>query len=97
MDNKYLKKVFDTIVSETNINKEKNNIRFPWFNMKLNHLGVMLESHLSYRLREPHPIYYPFSNHCEDVYGLTDYEIDQVWDNYKEMLKDIVKVNKLIE
>ncbi len=34
---------------------------------------------------------YLFRNHCEEVYGLSEEEIEYVWNEYKNIIKDKIK------
>lgn len=86
----FLDKVYNIIVKQTIIDNENNLISFPWYRMRLDHLGVIFEGPNMWRDEEPHPISYPFFNHCEDIYGLTREETIYLWHNYKRMLRDIV-------
>lgn len=87
----FLDKVYNTIVKETIIDKKNNLISFPWYNIRLEHLRVFFEGPNIWRDKEPDSIYYPFLNHCVDIYGLTDSETYSLWYNYKNMLRDIIE------
>ena len=93
MDKKkeFLNKVYNTIVKETIIDKKNNIISFPWYNIRLDQLWVFFEGPNIWRDKEPHSIYYPFLNHCVDIYGLTDSETYSLWYNYKNFLRDIIE------
>ena len=95
MDIKYLKKVLRNILSETHINYKESKIYFPWFFMDIDHLKIVFLSPHVDRPIEPQTIYYNFFNHCIDVYGLTEKEIDYIWPTFKSFLKDIV--NKVLK
>ena len=82
MDNKFLDKVLGQIVSETKIDyRGRGKIFTPFLP---HHYPTHFSFHFSsYRSN--------FFNHCKDVYGLNEQEIDYVWKVYRGIIKD--KVN----
>ena len=82
MDKKFLNKVLDQIMSETTIDyRGKGKIFTPFLP---HHYPTHFSFHFSsYRSN--------FFNHCKDVYGLNEQEIDYVWKVYRGIIKD--KVN----
>jgi hypothetical protein len=82
MDKKFLNKVVDQIVRETEIDYDKEEIQFPFFSD-----SSSFRFYSSYILVS---IYVPSSltKHCKDVYGLNEQEIDYVWEEYKHIIKD---------
>ena len=91
MENKdFLDKVYNIIVKQTILDKENNLISFPWYRMRLDHLKNVFDGPNMWRDTEPHPMYYPFFNHCVEIYGLTEEETIYLWYTYKRMLIDIV-------
>ena len=82
MDNKFLHKVVDQIVSETSLDYDMGEIQFPFSSLKL-FLFKPSSSHLS-----PAHFQYIFSDHCEDIYGLNEEETDYVWEEYIKIIKD---------
>ena len=89
MDNKFLHKVVDQILSETRIDyRGKGKIFTPFslpslFSLLLSPLPSPLPS--SYRSN--------FFNHCKDVYGLNNEESKYVWEEYKRIIKDKINSN----
>jgi hypothetical protein len=82
MDYKFLDKVLDQMVSETRIDYDKEEIQFPFFPLpSLFHLFLLL---LPF-----------FSEHCKDIYGLNDDEIDYVWKEYRNIIIYKIKNNGL--
>ena len=82
MDNKYLNKVLDQLVSETRIDKNRGVIESPFFYS------------LYSSLRTSFPVLFlsslpSFSDHCKDVYGLNDDEVKYIWNEYKHIIKDM--------
>ena len=73
MDYKFLDKVLDQIVSETEMDYEKERAYTPFFSF----ISTSFFSLSSYRS--------PFTKHCKEVYGLNIQEIQYVWNNYREI------------
>jgi len=76
MENNYLDKVVDQIVSETRIDYDKEKLHTPFPNILSKYL-------LIFGL----PSYY-FTHHCKEVYGLNEDEVSYVWNEYKNIIKD---------
>ena len=76
MDYKFLDKVVDQIVRETRIDYDEGRLYTPFT--------------LSPILFFPFSLYktIPFSQHCKEVYGLNEDEIDYVWRGYKVVIRD---------
>ena len=86
MDKKFLDKVIGQIVYETRIDYGMEEIQFP--SAPPSPLPVfffVLVSRLSSY----------FFDHCRDVYGLNDNEIEYVWKEYREIIKDKIENNGL--
>jgi hypothetical protein len=82
MDKKFLNKVVYHIVKETRIDYTRGRVRTPF-----PFLPFLLSSSLSL---PPFDLF--FSEHCENVYGLNNKEIDYVWKEYKDIID-----NKIIK
>mgnify|MGYP003974049627 CR=1 FL=1 len=84
MDKKFLHKVIDQIVSETRIdyNELSPTLYTPFLPSSL---------YLSPSFPFLPPSSASFSNHCRDVYGLNNDEVDYVWDEYKKIIYDKIK------
>ena len=88
MDYKFLNKVIDQLVSETRIDYDKERVNAPFFP----------SSFLSFPLLSNFPHSIPpslfsslrFFEHCESVYGLNDEEVNYVWNEYVQTIKDII-------
>ena len=92
MDKKFLHKVLDQIVRETMIGNDQNEgsidkgygdvMNTPFYTSFPTHLFFIHST--TFRPTT-------FSDHCEDVYGLKEQEIEYVWNEYRDIIKD--KVN----
>ena len=90
MDYKFLNKVLDQLVRETEIDKNRGVIESPFFSLILVSSFLHLPSFRS-SLLLPSFTFLSFSDHCKDVYGLNDDEIEYVWKEYRETIID--KIN----
>lgn len=81
-NNIYLDKVVEFLVRDTNIDYENEKIGTPFFQFSPLTFSFLLFFSLS--LLSPHY----FTSYCKVVYGLTDQEIEYVWKEYKEIIKD---------
>jgi len=88
MDYKFLNKVLDQLVRETEIDKNRGVIESPFFSLILVSSFILLPSSLSFLSLPSLPT---FSDHCKDVYGLNDDEIEYVWKEYVQTIID--KIN----
>ena len=88
MDYKFLNKVVDQIVSETTIDYENDRIFTPFspsFFSSLLLFSIVKDwntSPLLHRL---------LRRHCKEIYGLNNDEVDYVWNEYRDIIKD--KIN----
>ena len=99
MDYKFLNKVIDQILSETIVDNRysgheiwvSRNISVPFSHKPISFQsflpGPLTSSRFRKRDRRP-PIYTLFEQHCKDVYGLNDDEIDYIWDEYEKIIRD---------
>lgn len=78
--NDYLDKIVEFLVTDTDIEYGKKMIRYPF-------LPSTLFSFFS-SFRTPYVKETPFSKYIKDNYGLTDEEIDYVWEEYKNIILD---------
>ena len=93
MHYKFLNKVVGLIVYETKIEHEKERIYFP-FMPRYPKYSIHLYSDPFFPFRsddinDSGP--FSFRKHCRNVYGLNDYEIKYVWEQYKIIIRDKVK------
>jgi hypothetical protein len=84
MDYKFLDKVVDQIVSETRIDyntQEGDDEERIYTPFSSNHPNFPFKySSLV--------LFYSFTKHCKEVYGLNEDEINYVWNKYKNIIKD---------
>ena len=88
MDKNYLDKVLDQIVSETRIDYEKEKVYTPFTSYPLTSYSLFI----SYTTPFPLTLL-RFRKHCRDVYGLNEQEIEYVWEEYRQIIKDKLKNN----
>jgi hypothetical protein len=81
MNKKFLDKVIDQIVYETEIDYDRKVIGTPFSSILL-----PLHSFIPFLSSS-------FLKQCRDVYGLNEQEIEYVWEEYREIIKDIIKNN----
>ena len=89
MNEEFLNKVYDQIISETRV--IDNKIHAPFFSPSLFNF-----SYFSYVCSISIPLPSSFYSHCRDVYCLkNDQEIEYVWTKYKEELTAIINEKEL--
>ena len=84
MDYKFLHKVIDQIVSETILDYDRKVIETP-FPLPLSTFFPLSPTFFF----SPSP--FSLLKHCKEVYGLNKQEIEYVWEEYREIIKD--KIN----
>ena len=94
MDKKFLHKVIDQLVYETEIDHDNGSIYFPFI------LDIVMSYSYDGTIYQKLMIFFtmgefisPFINHCRDIYGLNGEEILYVSGKYKDILKDKIKNN----
>jgi hypothetical protein len=80
MNKKFLNKVADRLVKETRIEFTKGSVLTPFLPFPLSSFPFLLL---------PFDLF--FSEHCENVYALNNEEIDYVWKEYRNTIKDKIK------
>ena len=87
MDKKFLNRVLDQLVSETTIDYDKETIRTPFPLINPNAFARYLFTSSSPIFhRQPSP-FISFINHCRDVYGLNDDEVNYIWVKWRDIIK----------
>ena len=92
MDNRFLNKVVDQIISETMIDYDMEEIQFPFPALPL--LTSFFSPFVTLFFRPSSLLsFIPplFTKHCKNVYGLNEEETEYVWDEYREIIID--KIN----
>ena len=85
MNNKYIDKVIGSLVRGTKIDYDKEEVYFPFFSSS--------PFYLSFFSFPPFPLSLSlFSKYCRNQFGLTEEEIEYVWEIYKDIIKD--KISK---
>ena len=87
MDYKFLNKVLDQIVGETDIDYRGRGKIFTPFILSHFLISTFTIHYSSYRSN--------FFNHCKNVYGLNEEESKYVWEEYKRIIKDKIDNNGL--
>jgi hypothetical protein len=88
---KYLDKVVDIIVRETNFDQNRMRIYLPF---RVHPLMYPSNSSDAPWLAPYYyyTSYYPdFLKYCKNTYGIVDGEIEYVWDQYRDIIKDRLK------
>ena len=86
MDYKFSDKVYEQILSETRI--DANKLYTPFLPFSL--FPLPKSSPFSF------PLFFRFSSHCKDVYGIKDdQEIEYIWTKYKEGVTTIMDKKEL--
>ena len=91
MNNKFLDKVIDQIISETMIKDNKLHTTF--------FLHPSVVPHYSYSvLSPPSPSFlFSFLSHCKEIYGLkNEQEIEYVWEKYKKEVTTLIDKKELV-
>lgn len=84
MDKRFLHKVVGQLIRETEIDRYKKKVYFPFFPFYqfLGHFHSFSHSSL------PSPS--SFYKHCRDIYGLNEEEIKYVWNEYKNSITFLI-------
>ena len=85
MNKEFLNKVLGHIMSETRIESTRSRVYTPYSNW-----SYVLSSVFSFPILSNYPAP-KFSEHCENVYGLNNEEIDYVWKEYGNIIHDKIK------
>ena len=86
MNNKFLDKVYDQIISETRVIDDK--VYTPFLLSPSSHFFI---SHLL----SPHFFISSFYKHCKEIYSLNEQEIDYVWNEYKKGVTTLMEDKEL--
>jgi len=83
-NNKYLNKVIGSLVRSTKMNYEKERIYFSFYPYPFHFLDSFLSSSL----------FSSFSKYCRNQFGLTEEEVEYVWKEYREIIKNKIENGK---
>ena len=83
MDKRFLNKVIDQLVRETEIDNNRGVIESPFFSF------IWVHNFLNHNMKAIQ--LHSLVDHCRDVYGLNVQEIKYVWKEYRETIID--KIN----
>ena len=89
--NRYIEHIINDLVRDTRINYERERIYFPFHPSPFTLSKILVKLHPCFNppsLNFHHIFSTPFSKYCKDTYGLTEEEIDYVWNQYKSTIKD---------
>ncbi len=86
MDKRFLHKVVGQLIRETEIDRYKKKVYFP-FDPYLHFSSFMFSSLLHFSSPTPSSFY----KHCRDIYGLNEEEIKYVWNEYKNSITFLIK------
>ena len=91
MNNKFLDKVVDQIMSETSIIDNKLHTPFSFLSLLFSS-PILVLRHSSPSFDS----YLLFSSHCKDVYSLNKDETEYVWEKYKKEIVSIINDKELV-
>jgi hypothetical protein len=97
MDKKFLNKVVDQIVSETEISKRKSQslVLTPFSQRVFSSHEFSQGKDLNSRYSDVKALYHYFSIHCQDIYGLDSSEMVYAFQKYRNII--MLKINGVIE
>jgi hypothetical protein len=89
MKTKYLDKVVEFLVDDTIIeNNGLDEMTYPFIPNRKTIYYITPITHVQYGS----PFYNHFSNYCNSMYGLTEYEVKYVWGHYTDIINH--KINQ---
>ena len=84
--NIYLDKVIEYLLRDTNIDYKNEKITTP-FSLSYGHPPLLFYSFPLFSFS----LFLLFTSYSKEVYGLTDEEMEYVWNEYKEIITDKIK------
>jgi len=91
MDNKkYLDKVIGSLVRGTKLDYNKNSLHYPFSPSSFHFSTFPLNSLLLFN-SSSYSFFSFFLDYCRGQFGLIDDEIEYVWNEYREIIKDKIK------
>jgi len=92
MDKRFLHKVVGQLIRETEIDRYKKKVYFPFLSFDFSFFLLFPTNSpydLSFSLSSTS--IFSFFKHCREIYGLTDDEIDYVWNEYINSITYLIK------
>ena len=84
MNKEFLNRVIKQVTSETRMDFTRGRVYTPFL-----HLPFLIPISKCSSLTLPSSLHFPlFSEHCENVYGLNNKEIEYLWDEYKDIINN---------
>ncbi len=93
MNNKFLNKVLDQIMSETIMDFTAGRIYAPAFSL---HLPLSSSFPLPLTANQTPSPPHSFSQHCKNLYALNEEEMDYVWKEYKDIIDNKMNNKELV-
>jgi hypothetical protein len=90
MDKKFLDRVIDQIVNETELDYENDKIFVPFYLLSLS-LSLSRLILLHDPFTNSSPFQSSFSKHCKNVYGLNYTETVYVWDQFRNNINNKIR------
>ncbi len=87
MNKKFLNRVIKQVTSETRMDFTRGRVYTPFLFSPFSYSYLFFSAYLP-PPSSPFPL---FSEHCENVYGLNNGEMDYVWKEYKDIIKDKIE------
>ena len=94
MNNKFLDKVVDQIMSETRVIDGK--LLYAPFRSVHSQFPLRLFPHSPASPSSFPLLFHSFTSHCRDVYSLNKGETEYVWEKYKEEIVSIINDKELV-
>lgn len=92
MDIRFLNRVIDQLVNETMVDNDKKELSIPfWFQISPP-FNPYFVTYRYFSSNVPPTFILPgFVNHCKDIYGLNEDEIEYVWKEYRIIIRDEIQ------
>jgi len=90
MNKKFLNKVIKQVTSETRMDFTAGNMYTPFLPPHCSSIHILSCSLVSCVFNPFSPFKF-FPEHCKNVYALNDKEIDYVWNEYGNIIKDKIE------
>ena len=96
MENKrYLDKVIGSLLRSTNMDYDNDKIHYPFpsyfSNFASSSISFFFSSYFSDSSFPLSTFFTSFTEYCKNTFGLTDQEIDHVWNKYRKIIIDKIE------